>query len=723
MAKQIIYWGEFRSVAGTLYRVEILSDDNSYTAQRVYFPYDTPIEIEWNEVDKLEPVQGSCLILSLESKSDRQFIDLYSIEVGKVRIDVYREGVLYWSGTLDPELYEEPYSQKKNYDVSFSFSDFAPLDRKKWNKTGVCSIQEVIDTCLSESGVNYTELVKYISTSMSDVENPIDLAALNVLCENFYDEEGEAMTMREVLDETLRPFALRMVQKGGKIYLYDLNSIHSDMATEEVYWDGVDAQLGVDKVYNNVKVTFSPYADAELINGQLEHEEILPDAEGYSFLMDKPSSAGVYEPSISGFSLTVGEQEGQPLKLSNGAQFFRIDAAYSGNDEAGVIWACKRYAGHPIGEQFIGQSYFPRVFNQTSGLCESKPIITTKTAFIRPVTYRSGRFNRSKYQLRINLDVLFDVRHNPFESASGTNESDNWEDLQDWCNYGYIPVMLYLKDVEGNILYHYKNREIMESNHYVHDANNSRWVAGAGEWGDMYLAYYDNGNRKSASGFGGWQTNKMMCGYYRGGFPKNWEVMEDGEYIDAPPESGYLELQIGSGVHQFDYEREVKDIYTKARWLMYKNPTIRIVNGVGKEIETEDIEDKAWVNIAAKDDLEVETIVGTYPDGVCPSARGLIMQGYTPVDEFCRPKDEEGNKLPARRLEHLLIGTVYSQYATRHNTLSGTVRVLPDMKVLTDASSSGKYVLLSEAQDLMQDTSEILMSEFAADCYDGIECE
>ena len=718
MAKQIIYWGEFRSVAGTLYRVEVLSDDMSYTAQRVHFPHDTPVEIDWNEVDKLEPVQGACLTLSLVSEKDRQFIDLYAIEVGKVRIDVYREGALYWSGTLDPELYEEPYSEKKDYDVSFSFSDFAPLDRKKWTKTGICSIQEVIDTCLLESGINYTELVKYISTSMSDVEESIDLAALNVMCENFYDEEGEAMTMREVLDETLRPFALRMVQKGGKIYLYDLNAIHSDMATEEVYWDGTDAQFGVDKVYNNVKVTFSPYADAELINGQLDHDEMLPGVESLLFPMDKPLRGD--RESITGFSLAVGEQDGTPLKLSNGAQYFRIDTVYSGNDEAGVIWACKQYL-LGTGDRFIGQSDFPRVFS--SGMCESEPIITTKQAFIRPITYQSSRATRPKYQLRINLDVLFDVRYNPFESASELNEGDNWANLQDWCNFGYIPVMLYLKDADGNILYHYKNREIMESDHYEHGTNNSRWVAGAGEWGDMFLAYYDAGNRKSASGFGGWQTNKMMCGYYRGRLPKKWELMEDGEYIDPPPESGYLELQIGSGVHQFDYERETKNIYSKARWLMYKNPTIRIVNGYGKDTDIEDIEDKAWVQIAAKEGMEIETILGTHPGGVCPSARGLIMEGYTPIDGFCRPRDAEGNKLPAQRLERLLIGTVYSQYASRHNTLSGTVRVLPDMKVLTDASTSGKYIMLSEVQDLMQDTSEILMSEFVSDCYDGIEYE
>lgn len=73
------------------------------------------------------------------------------------------------------------------------------------------------------------------------------------------------------------------------------------------------------------------------------------------------------------------------------------------------------------------------------------------------------------------------------------------------------------------------------------------------------------------------------------------------------------------------------------------------------------------------------------------------------------------------RLERLLIGTVYSQYGSRHNTLSGTVRLLPDLKIHTDASSSGKYILLSEVQNLLQDSSEITMAELSADNYEGIE--
>lgn len=59
MAMQVIYTGSFRSVDGVLYRVDILSSDTSFaSSQEVKFAYDTPVEIEWNEVDKLEPCKA-----------------------------------------------------------------------------------------------------------------------------------------------------------------------------------------------------------------------------------------------------------------------------------------------------------------------------------------------------------------------------------------------------------------------------------------------------------------------------------------------------------------------------------------------------------------------------------------------------------------------------------------------------------------------------------------
>lgn len=721
MAKVPRYWGEFRSVAGTLYRVEILSDDASYVAKQVYFPHEMPVEIEWNEVDKLEPVQGSCMTLSLVSESDRQFIDLYSVEVGSIRADIYRDGSLYWSGMLDPELYEEAYSQKADYDVSFSFSDFAILDRIKWSMTGKCSIQDVLDTCIDAMGVEHGELRKYVSTKTSQYSSTsVDFSTMYVLCANFYDEDGEAMTMREVLDNILRPFALRIVQKNGHIYLYDLNAIHSDMATQEVEWDSTDAVLDADKVYNNVKVTFSPYAEAEMVKGTVDEKEesTVDSTNGRMIRMNYERDQFYNLKALEGFRFFHGSDYRSNMTLMNNAEFFQIRSIYSGSDETGVAWAV-RAGDYGMGD---AQSSFQLLIgngskNSPCGVFSGSTVISRPIIKLSPVYLGYTSYRRTEYKLRLNLKVLFDTRYNPFEDSEFYNEAGNYNNMQDWCNYGYVPFLLTLRDDNGTALCHYENKLVMESNDWQHN-NRCSWVAGEGSMGCAYFCYYDVDDRKAKTGFGGWQDNKPIIGYTRAALPKSWQIMDTGEYIELPMQGGWLDLQIGYGVHQFDYKREVKNIYTKVRWVLYKEPTITLCRRNGTAIENKDIEDMAQINSSALEELSLDTIFGTVPQrhGV-PNAFGQIFKADNSiVYEFGRADATD-------RLERLLIGTVYSQYATRHNMLSGTVKILTDMKVLTDASTSGKYIMLSEVQNLMQDTSEIKMSEFVADCYEGVEYE
>ena len=62
-----------------------------------------------------------------------------------MRCNVYRNGERYWTGILDTEQYEEPYSTLSGYEVSLTFSDFAALDRVKWNApTGYLSLRKII---------------------------------------------------------------------------------------------------------------------------------------------------------------------------------------------------------------------------------------------------------------------------------------------------------------------------------------------------------------------------------------------------------------------------------------------------------------------------------------------------------------------------------------------------------------------------------------------------
>ncbi len=150
----------------------------------------------------------------------------------------------------------------------------AILDRFNWSKTGFMTVREIIQEALSRSGIRYGSIKEYISTKLSEYSTESLLDAISVNLSNFFDEDAEAMTMREVLDETLRPFGMRLIQKGGQIILYDLNHIHTSLTPEAISWCLNDSTLGVDKVFNNVKLTFSPYEKTELLNGSIDPKTV-----------------------------------------------------------------------------------------------------------------------------------------------------------------------------------------------------------------------------------------------------------------------------------------------------------------------------------------------------------------------------------------------------------------------------------------------------------------
>ena len=731
MALGIRYSGQFWSQRGVTWRVDILQEGyGGLEPGELHFPSDCPLEINWSATDKMDPVQSSSATLKIISDTDRRFVDLYTVEVGAVRMDVYREGALYWSGTLDTELYEEPYSTADGYDVSLTFSDFACLDRLDWSGEGLLSVYDLVVSCLNKTGIQYRALdLSGISTQVN--YNTMTLEEVHVLQENFFDEDGEAMTAREVLEETLKPFALRIIQKAGKVWVYDLNGIFSRV-TDEVEWDGADAVLSADKIYNNVRVTFSPYGDAEMMKGKVTEDPAQTAENGILIRQNYHKDQYEQQPdALEGFRLHYDESHESNMAISGGVKFFQINSIYSGQDETGVIATFKK-GDDPVA---VGDGTNDSVTHQilTPGDCgtiqdgnvNSTLIITCPKAFLGYVSSK-----RYDYRLRINLDLLFDVRYNPFEPEGDYNDNASWRDgifsinkhdgpfqnMQDWCNFGYVPIKLSLQDASGNTLYHYENKSIMEGSGC--SQRGARWVGGAASWGDAYLCYYDFEDRKSKCGFGGWKTNKQIIGYYRDDLPEKWKDIEDGEYIGLPPESGYLLLEIGSGIHQFDYQREVKDIYKFCRWIAYKEPSITLCKLNYKEVEMEDIEDMAWLNRAAKEELAIDTKLGTLPKSFgVPNAKGQVFkENGEAYSKFTRAGVEA-------RLERLLIGTVYSQYASRQDTLSGTVKLLPTFGIYSDAATQGKFILLSEIQDCIKDESDIKMAILSAEEYHGIEYE
>lgn len=82
--KHLRYMGEFVSVAGIIWRVEILqeADADFEVIGSLAFPADEPLVIEWGNKSKEEVICSSVATLKIISPGDRTYEDLYSIEVG-----------------------------------------------------------------------------------------------------------------------------------------------------------------------------------------------------------------------------------------------------------------------------------------------------------------------------------------------------------------------------------------------------------------------------------------------------------------------------------------------------------------------------------------------------------------------------------------------------------------------------------------------------------------
>lgn len=698
MAKSVRYYAEFKSREDDLYRIEILQD-GSYAAQEVVLAAN-PVTIDWGNVDKLEPVMSSSATLRLVSMTDRQFVDMYTVEATSIRLNIYRDGSLYWSGTLDTELFEEPYSMLDRYVTELTFSDFAPLSRLKWQMTGFATMREVVTECLSISGIEYGSIAEHISTKIEgSAAELLDDAVLSM--DNFYDEDGEAWSVREVLDETLRPFALRLKQKGGKIIIADINAL-SALTPQDVEWRGNNSTLGVEPTYNRAIINFSPYSETILFDGSFDHDETLKNSGD----IYRGTPIDVPGTTFTGFTIYSGKEiteptEEQGLILNNGVRVFRMDAEEDGEDTAGVLWGYTPYENR---NDWVG--YKPTTITTNREIMQTPP-----------VTLVSAENWSYAYNLSVSLEVLYDVRKNPYEDASGYNESGNWTNFNNWANYGWILSQLVLTGDDGKT-YSFDNSETFTDKPDANFAGGD-WIEGSN--GRLYLQFYNPSNYKSQTGFGGWQSNKRSVGYKFGTLPANFSKYINQEKIPMPPVGGIISLKIFQGVMSYDNSDDVSpktdNVNNISRWLAYRGLKLSIVKASGKEIDAEDVVVSAWLNKAAENEISLDTYIGSMHSRV-PMAKGVVLQqsnSNLPVKKFTRAGITD-------TLENLLLGTLYSNYAGRKNTLEGTIQLVPTEQILSDKSSvNSRYLLLSERQDLQECFSEIKMAEIVEDSYTGIE--
>lgn len=754
--RNLRYSGGFVAADGTVWRVDILQEGYVGDVSDLTFPYDEPLVIAWQETGKEEPVQGATATLKIESPGDRTFIDLYTVEAGFIVMQVYRDGALYWAGCLDPEFYEEPYDRGSRYDVTLTFTDFGILDRLKWENRDFCTLDSIVaqavelagivsdtgatvplladedvpiyvhkyandyrDPLLAEGNAVMCGLYTLVSSTLH-AGQPLSLDKITVAGANFLDEDDEPRTWRQVLEAVLQPLALRIVQRGGMVWVYDINALASAQPSGVIEWDGEGSMLSADRVINSCSVTFSPYDNPTLFDGSLDAADCVdryktPTA---TYMVQHPDARG----NIEGFELWEVDVERTkvPYETLNSRAYgnapfdklFRVRSIYSGNDEA-VVLAARRGANVSDYSTAYGAvvEAYPGGIN--GGQLQAKPIIRTKPAYVGPAAVWSV-----DYMLKISIQALVDVRYNPYEPAAKTNEEGNWSRLQNWANFGYIPATLLLKDANGNILYHYDNLGTVSSGSCP-PGGAKQWVAGAPSRLDTYmLCWYSTSDRKSASGWGGWQPNRAILGYYRDALPAVYSKRGDGDYIPLPPRPGYIELTVYDAILARDYGPTDRNMASILRWVGLKEPRIEVTDKWGKDIDAKDVEYKGWVNRFATEGLAIETECGTSAD-VSPIARGALLDttSMRPIEKMTR-----GGVTDC--LERLLIGTVYSQYSTRHTRLSGDCVPVPwGLPLMTERNQpdDARFMLAGETLDCRAAVTDAVWVEALPDDWEGLE--
>ena len=741
------YTAQFYSTDKVLWQVEIDTVGYVGASQEIRLEHDEPLVIEWQETSKTDVVQSSACTLRVSVTKDRMMIGLMTNRNALCK--VYRNSQLYWTGLLDDSVYEEPYSFRQGYVTELTFSDFGFLNRVPFEMTGKQSVIAIVNDCLSSAQLGNLTVNEYVSLKDATGTYTIPLGFVYLNTEIFANKDdswGDMVSKRKVLEDVLRPLGLRIMQKNGQIYIYDIEYLRDVIKDAvKVIWKGTDAYLKGGETYGRYEVDFDPSAEESISDGELDYDSDQWQ-NGQSYFATHYGYHTGHDTDIGFYVEIKNNLPVAPVNKSVNAKFFRTSSVLTDSSDIGVAWRIKCATRSYIFGVFAGF--------MDAQLVDNNPVIAlgdVTTVFSILSSYLPLIPDRNDFQLRINLETLVSFRPNPLEDVSDDYKvQQNW-----WLNYEgrwkalhnfaiLIPVKLELLDDNDQVIYHYENASsadvhaVVGSNDFYYcsvspcDIDSGQWVAGnSSQYGKMFLAYYKNfdfepgGSDRDPLVNRGWVGNRItpMSLWHPNG--TLYSVRDDGEYIPLPPVAGRLRLTVGNGIFIYNpgnplyyhfpiiSDAEVYSIALNAlgglRWHLFRNPKMTIVKAGRRNdsINTDDVYERAIVNQISDASISEDVKFGCYRKGISPSALGLFFTAQGLVYERFL-KNGVVRTLENHRLHSLEDQTYYNL-----PVLTGTAELTPDFCVHSEGSTPGRFVVTALRQDPKSDTEEVTMAKIA----------
>jgi hypothetical protein len=225
-----LYRGEYDTIHDFPTKIEIIQRDYSGSTTEICFG-DEPFILDYDESDKFSPFVASHCVLKLIEETADQFLQLFTADERKYRVDYYKDfgagWVLMWTGYVVPEFYVRPFVRTKGNYVTIKASDQLGIlkdepfmDASENKFVGELSQLKIITEILKKTGLEKNIRIQdnIFESTMATDESPLAQAFADTRI--FYNEKNEPLKCDEVLRQVIKcKSGLRLFQSYGYWWL------------------------------------------------------------------------------------------------------------------------------------------------------------------------------------------------------------------------------------------------------------------------------------------------------------------------------------------------------------------------------------------------------------------------------------------------------------------------------------------------------------------------
>lgn len=185
------------------------------------------ISIKYVSDDIFQPLKQSGCTINILTNSI--LTDLYTGELNKVTVKVFKNDTLFWFGFLTPNIYSSEFESDLDL-LQLEFVDVVSnLENVKFSKSenSISSFYDIITAALKRIDTGCTINKVYLHNSLTIDGGHDVLKNLYIQERNFYDESEEPQTYKEVIEDILRYLGMTLIQFQDRYYLIDYEALKS----------------------------------------------------------------------------------------------------------------------------------------------------------------------------------------------------------------------------------------------------------------------------------------------------------------------------------------------------------------------------------------------------------------------------------------------------------------------------------------------------------------